>query len=376
MREVAFFVPDIDSSELKEIEEVLNSEDSKIIKLEEAFEKFIPSSYAIATSSGTSALHLAMCALDLKRGDKVICSVNAFPSIPEVVRHFDAEPIFIDIDGDDFNINLDELESFLSKNSSKKLKAIIVNHVAGQTTNLDRLYEIAKQFDIKVIEDGSQALGLTFNKKNIGALKADVTTFSFSPHLTNSIANGGMFITNNEELATRAKLLRNHAIVTNGYDKYGNIDYVYDVIDIGCKYDMSELSAAFSLAQFKKLQSNITKREEIAKIYNKELKDVPHISIPIKKREHIYYLYIIKIDKNRDDFARKLKERGIAVGLHYIPLHLLSYYKTKYSLKVNDFPTALKNYQQILSIPIYAKMSNEDIEYVIKHIREIAKNRV
>ncbi len=376
MKDVPFFIPDIDKTELKEIEETLSGTDSKIEKLEEAFKKFIPSTYAIATSSGTSALHLAMCALDLKRGDKILCSVNAFPSIPEVVRHFDAEPIFLDIDMDDFNINLDELEKYLVKNSSKKLKAVIINHIAGQSIDLARVYKLAKEFNLRIIEDASEGLGLTFNKKNIGALSSDITIFSFSPHLTNSISSGGMFVTNDEELATRAKLLRNHAIVTDGYDKYGNVDYIYDVIDIGCKYDMNELNAAFALAQFQKLKANIKRREEIAKIYNNSLKNIQHITIPIKKQEHIYYLYILKIDTNRDEFARKLKEKGVGVGLHYIPLHLLTYYKSKYSLKVNDFPNALRNYYQILSIPIYAKMTNEDAEYVVKQIKEIAKAKV
>ena len=376
MRDVPFFMPDIDGSELKEIEEVLNGEDSKIAKLEEAFENFLPASYAITTSSGTSALHLAMCALDLKRGDKILCPVNAFPSLPEVVRHFDAEPIFIDIDMDDFNIDLEQLENFLLRNRSKKLKAILMSHIAGQSTDLKKLYEISHKFNIKVVEDASQALGLKSGKRYVGAMNADITVFSFSPHLTNSMASGGIFVTNNQELANRAKLLRNHAIVTNGYDKYGSIDYVYNVVDIGCKYDMSELNAAFSLAQFNKLEENIKRRKEIAQFYDKELKSVRHILTPVKKREHIYYLYIIKVDKNRDDFARQLKKRGVAVGLHYIPLHLLTYYKQKYGLKVNDYPNALRNYQQILSIPIYPKMSDEDCQYVVTQIKEVAETRV
>lgn len=377
MQNVPFFIPDVDDTELNEIKNVLtNSEESKIEELEDRFSKYLPISNAIATSSGTSALHLAMCSLDLKRGDKVICPVNAFPAIPEVVRHFDAEPIFVDIDIDDFNINLDALESLLSRNKSKKLKAIIVSHIAGQPTDLERLYKIGKAYNIKIVEDASQMLGGTYNDKNIGSAGGDMTVFSFSPHLSNSISNGGMLTTNNQDLAERSRLLRNHAIVTNGYDRHGNLDYVYDVVDIGCKYDISELNAAFSIAQFSKLDKTIARRAEIAEYYNKELADVNHITTPVRKREHLYYLYIIKIDKNRDDFARKLKEKGVAVGLHYIPLHLLSYYKNKYELKVNDYPNALKNYQQILSIPIYAKLSDTQAEYVVKTIKEIAKNRV
>lgn len=376
MKNIPFFVPDIDENELNEIKSALqNPEISKVTELEEKFADSLPTINAIATSSGTSALHLAMCSLDLKRGDKVICSVNAFPSIPEVVRHFDAEPIFMDVDLGDFNINLDALENTLSRNRSKKLKAIIVNHIAGQTTDLQRLYQLAKNHGVRIIEDASQCLGGKIGNKNIGATGGDISIFSFSPYLNSTISNGGMLVTNNEELANRSRLLRNHAIVSTT-DKYGSLDYIYDVVDIGCKYDLSELNAAFSIAQLAKVEKTNKRRLEIAEYYNKELKGVHHVAMPERRREHLYYLYIVKIDKNRDDFARKLRERGISVGLHYIPLHLLSYYKVKYDLKVNDFPNALKNYQQILSIPIYAKLQDSDVEYIAKSIKEIAKSRI
>lgn len=377
MKKIPFYIPDISDSELEEIKEVLSlSGKSKKDELEKDFAKYVGGEYALATSSGTGALHLAMTAIDLKRGDKIICSVNSFPNVPEVVRHFDAEPIFADIDSDDFNIDLDALESILSKNKSKKLKGAIVSHFGGQTTDLDRLYEIAKKYNILIIEDASEAMGATYKGKKIGSTRADITTFSFNKHLKKSISNGGMFVTDSDELIDRAKLLINHAMVKSEWDKEGSLGYVYDVIDIGLKYDMSELEAAFNHAQLKKNDKAIKRRQEIAKIYDKELAGVPHISLPVKKREHTYELYVIKIDKNRDSFARELAKRGIEVGLHYIPLHLLTYYKQKYSLRINDFPNALRNYQQILSIPIYSKMSDSDVNYVIEQIKDVAKNRV
>ncbi len=376
-KEIPFYIPDIGDKELEEIKEVLSlSSESKIEKLEKDFAKYVGSEFALTTSSGTGALHLSMTAIDLKRGDKIICSVNAFPNVPEVVRHFDAEPIFADIDIDDFNIDLDALEEILSKNRSKKLKGAIINHVGGQPTDLDRLYEIAQKYNILIIEDASEALGATYNGQRIGSTGADITTFSFNPHLRESVSNGGMLVTDNEELNDRAKLLRNHAIVSQEWNKDGSLGYIYDVVDIGLKYDMSELEAAFNHAQLQKVDKAIKRRQEIAKIYDKELEGTPHITLPVKKREHTYQLYIIKIDKNRDSFARELVKRGVYVGLHYIPLHLLNYYKQKYNLRVNDFPNALRNYQQILSIPIHAKMSDEDVYYVIEQIKEVAKTRV
>ena len=372
-REIPFFKPDIGNAERTEIEEVLELEgEGKIEALEEAFVKKTGATYAVSTNSGTSALHLSMCAMDLKRGDKIICSVNSFPSVPEVVRHFDAEPIFVDIDPEDFNIDLDALEKVLEANSSKKLKGAIVTHIGGQPTDLKRLYEIAAHYGIRIVEDASDALGGTYDGKPIGATGADITCFSFSPHMKNSIANAGMLLCEDENLYERATLLRNHAIQSDGWDKYGNLEYMYDVVDIGCKYDISLLDAAYALAQYNRIDKMVARRREIAKVYDQELAGVKHITLPVKKRDHIYQQYIVRIDRNRDGFARALKEKGVHTGLHYIPLHLLSYYKQKYGLRVNDFSQALQTYQQVLSLPIYHNMSDADVEYVCEAVKEVA----
>ncbi|AHJ13185.1 DegT/DnrJ/EryC1/StrS family aminotransferase [Sulfurospirillum multivorans] len=377
MREIPFYKPFIDQREKSLINEVLDLEKAnKVETLEKEFIKYTGCGDAISTVNGTAAMHLAMCALDLKRGDKIICSVNAFPSVAEVVRHFDAEPIFVDIDKDDFNIDIDQLESVLKNNKAKKLKGAFISHIAGQPADMARIYELAKIYDIKIIEDATAALGATYNGKKIGSLDADITVFRFNPQSNNSVSSAGMMTTKDPELSERARLLRNHALVGEGWDKFGNLGYVYDVVDIGLKYDLNELNAAYAIGQLEKNESFIERRMEIADIYNRELASCPHVSTPIKKRDHVYAQYIIKIDKNRDNFAKELKERGIYTGLHYIPLHLLSYYKHKYTLRVNDFPKALSNYQQILSLPIYSSLSDKDVLHICEQIKEIAKNRV
>ena len=372
--EVPFHRQESGVTEHDHIADVLDGYDVDYVEqLEDNFAGYIGADYAIATSSGTGALHLAMLALDLKRGDKVICSVNAFPSVPEVVRHFDAEPTFIDIDPITYNIDLDKLESYLQDNASRKLKAVIVSHIAGQCVDLERLYNIAKIYDVKIVEDAADALGSTFNGDKIGATGADITCFSFSPHLKNSICNGGMMVTNDEDIMNRAKLLRNHAMVVNE----DGLDYIYDIIDIGNKYTMSQLDAAYIGAQLEKQDANIKRQREIAQMYNDALKGTPHITLPsLDNEDHSFSLYIIEVDKNRDSFAREMESNGIKTALHYIPLHLLSYYKTKYMLRVNDFPIALKTFQKVLSIPIFAAMSNEEIKYVTDTIKKIAKTRV
>lgn len=355
------------------VSDVLDAEEiNQVEELEKDFISYIGAGYAQATSHGTSALHLAMLALDLKRGDKIVCSVNAHPNVPEVVRHFDAEPVFIDIDSQTYNINLDKLEAYLEDNKAKKLKAVIVTHVAGQCVDLERLYRMAKIYDVKIVEDASEALGATYKGKKIGTTGADITCFNFSSHLKKDVCNGGMLVSNSDEIVERAKLLSSHGMTKDE----NSLEYIYDVIDIGFDYSMSQLDAAYIRTQIKEQDKNLKRIKEIAQMYNSALEGVSHITIPQSSDEHPYSLYIIKVDKNRDSFALELKKHGVEVGLHYIPLHFLSYYKNKYSLKVNNFPVALTSYQQIMSLPIYPSMQDKEVQYVIEKIKLVASTRV
>ncbi len=373
-REVAIYKASLDNEELNQIRSVLESKDdlSKVLEFEESIKNFVGAKHAVATATSTAAIHLALSAIKLKRGDKILMSVNSFVNLPECVRHFDAEPVFIDINMEDMNIDVDKFEKALEENNSKKLRGAIITFVGGQTPDLDRIYDIAQKYGIILIEDCRSSLGATYKGKTVGNLRADMTIFSTNPSNSKyAISRSGIIVTNNEEIANRAKLLRTHALTTT-YDNYGNLDYVYDVVDIGHKYDLSELDAAYALAQLNKTKSFIKRRKEIAALYEKRLTGVKHISIPPHKDEHIFTQFIVKVSRNRDAFARALKDRGVATGLNYIPLHLLSYYKTKYSIKITAFSNALNNYQQILSLPMYAGLTDEEVNYVCDQVIEVA----
>ena len=376
MKNIAIYKATLDNEELNQIRSVLESKNdlSKVLEFEEKMTKYIGAKYAIATSTSTAAIHLALSSIKLKRGDKILMSVNYFINLTEVVRHFDAEPIFIDINMEDMNIDIDKFEETLANNDSKKLRGAIITFIGGQAPDLDRIYDIAKKYGIILIEDCRAALGSTYKGQRVGNLRADMTIFSTNPSPSKyAISRSGVIVTNNEEIAKRAKLLRSHAITTT-YDSYGNLDYIYDVVDIGHKFDLSELDAAYAVAQLNKTDGFIKRRKEIAKLYERRLSNVKHITILPHKDEHIFTQFIIKISRNRDAFARALKERGVATGLNYIPLHLLSYYKNKYSMKITAFPNALNNYQQILSLPIYAGLTDDDINYVCDQVIEVAKD--
>jgi len=377
LKEIPFFIQSVEQSDFKDIANLLTQEDQSVEILESKFRDYFGVEYAMGVVNASSAIHLAMCALDLKRGDKIICCVNSFVSIPEAVRHFDSEPIFVDCVASNYNIDLDKLEVAITLNKSKKLKAIVINHLSGETTDLDRLYALAKENDLKVIEDATDAMGATYKDKFIGNSGADMSIFSFAPYLTtNSTVKAAMLVTHDESLYERAKLIARHGILSDEWDSYGNVDYLYDIIDIGWDYSLGELDAFMALRLFEKLEAHIERRREIAAIYNKELQGVSHISIPTFSQEKIFTQYIIEIDKNRDHFAKELKAKGINVALHYIPLHLLDYYKKKYALKVFDYPTALSVYQKVMSLPIYPSMSNSDAQAVCDAVKEVASKHI
>ena len=370
---IEFFKPTIRDNTVQYINDVLSfSDNAKVEKLEDSFKNLIGCKHAIATNSGTSALHLAMCALDFKRGDKVICSINVFPSVPEAVRHFDAEPIFVDIESKNYNLDIIKLEKALDKNQSKKLKAIIVSHMAGKLGDLDAMYKLAKKYKVKIIEDASNAMGAKYKGSYIGASGADITVFSFSPHLCNSITNGGMMVTNDEKIQKRAELLSFHGMERVSCDEFGNVNYIYDVVDIGWKYDISQLDAAYCLAELDNLKDIIHRRREIANRYFTELSNLKHVKIPDKSNEYIYSQYIVEIDKNRDFFVNALKDEKVKVGVQYMPLHLTKYYKEKYSMKVFDYSVALGAFQRVMSLPIYASMTDEEVGRVCEAVKKVA----
>jgi dTDP-4-amino-4,6-dideoxygalactose transaminase len=308
-----------------------------------------------------------MCALDLKRGDKVICSVNASPEFPEVVRHFDAEPIFVDIEDDSFEIDLEKLQAVLDEFNSKKLKAIILSHVSGKVLDIQAIKDVVSERELLIVEDATNTLGL--DREELDSI-SDIRLFSFD----NRYSKMGLFATDNEEFYERAKLLSNHGIVR---DEDNYLGYIYDVTDAGCDYTSSKIDLLFSIDVLERVSSKLKRRREIAKRYIDQLQGTPHISFdPSYQVSHSYSHFMIKVDKNRDGFAKLLQERGIETSLHYIPLHLLSYYKNKYELKINSYPNALRNYQQVLSIPIHSYLSDSDVDYIIDSIKSIAETRV
>ena len=317
-----------------------------------------------------------MLAADLSDKDEAITSPNTFLATSNSVLYAGGNPIFVDIEGENYNIDLGNLEASLKKNKSKKLKAIVLNHMAGNIVDLEAVYALAKEYDVKIIEDASNALGAKYNGNYIGNTGADITVFSFAPHLCNSTVNGGILICKDENVHKRAQLLSFHGMKNRHCDVFGSVNYIYDVVDIGWKYDLGQLEAAYCLAEFEALKKTLARRKEISNIYTQELTGVHHVKIPKVSEDAVISQYIVEIDKNRDHFVNELKKEGVNISVHYMPLHLTEYYKQKYSMKVFDYSVALGCFQRVMSLPMYASLTNSEVKRVCDAIKKVANEHI
>lgn len=342
----------------------------KTVEFEKQFKEFVGSNEAISMNSATAALHLALKAIGLQRDDEVIVPTNTFVATAEVVTYFDAIPILCDIEESTHNIDVSKIEELITN----KTKAIIPVHFAGQPCDMDEIYEIAKKYNLKIIEDAAHAIPSRYKGIKIGALEiSDITCFSFYATKTLSTGEGGMAATNNSDYAKSMKINRLHGISKDAWDRYTiKGAWHYDIVDNGCKYNTTDINSSIGMVQLKKQDMLREKRDRIAQKYNEAFKDNTNIVLPYLKndRETSWHLYVIKID-NRDKVIEQLKENGVACSVHFIPIHKHTYYKNKYGYKNEDYPVANKVFNKSLSLPIYPDMSGEEIEYVIKNVLEI-----
>jgi len=342
----------------------------KTIEFEQAFEKFIGCDTAVSLNSATAALHLALKAIGLQRDDEVIVPTNTFIATAEVVTYLDAVPVLCDIQEDTHNIDVSKIEQLITN----KTKAIIPVHFAGQPCDMDEIYQIANKYNLKVIEDAAHAIPSSYKGKNIGALEGtDITCFSFYATKTLSTGEGGMATTFNQEYAKNMKINRLHGISRDAWDRYTTKGaWYYEVVDNGNKYNTTDINAALGLVQLQKQYQLREKRVYIANKYIEAFKNKSNIVLPYIKpsRETSWHLFVIKIS-NRDEVIEKLKEKGIGCSVHFIPVHKHPYYKNKYKYQEDDYPIANKVFKQSLSLPIYPDMTDDEIDYVIKHINDI-----
>jgi perosamine synthetase len=346
----------------------------KTIEFEEKFRDYIfqnenEKGYAISCNSCTAALHLALKAIGLKSGDEVIVPTNTFIATAEVVTYFDAKPVLCDTEENTHNIDVSKIENLITE----KTKVIIPVHFAGQPCDMDEILNIAKKYNLFVIEDAAHALPSRYKGKMIGTI-GDITCFSFYATKTLATGEGGMATTFNESYTKNMKINRLHGISRDAWDRYTlRGSWYYEVVDNGLKYNTTDINSALGLAQLKKVDWMRKRREEIANMYTSAFKGTKVIPPTIKSdRETSWHLYVIKVN-NRDELYDKLKEEDIGTSVHSIPVHKHPYYKNTFKYKNSDYPVANYVFEKSLSLPIYPDLTKEEVEYLIDKVLKYAK---
>lgn len=376
-----FHRPSIAEDEIQEVLDTLRSgwltTGPKTKQFEKEFASYIGSKHAIAVNSGTAALHLALDVIGLKQGEEVILPTMTFAATAEAVIYFKAKPVLVDCRKDTFDMDLDQVEEYLDKNSYK-VKAIIPVHIAGQPCEMDRVLEMAKKFNLKVIEDAAHALPAKYKERVIGKI-SDITTFSF--YVTKSITTGegGMITTEDDKYVEMMRKMSLHGISKDAWKRYTSEgSWYYEISRPGYKYNMTDIASAIGIHQLRKCDLLYERRKEIAQMYTRAFKEMEEIQEPAVKLyiQHAWHLYIIqlnldKLSIDRARFIQEMKNRNIGTSVHYIPLHMHPYYRKTYGYKPEDFSGAKYVYERIVSLPIYPKMKKEDVEDVIWAVKDI-----
>lgn len=375
---IAFALPDIDGSELEEIREALASgwvtSGPKVKKFEAEFARTVGAKHGIAVNSCTAAMHLALEAVGVKRGDDVLTTPYTFAATAEVIRYFDARPVFVDVEESSLNINPSLIEAALTS----KTTAIIPVHLGGLPADMDAVREAVGPRKIPVIEDAAHTFPASYRGRPVGSL-SEFTAFSFYATKTITTGEGGMITTDNDEWADRCRIMSLHGISKDAWKRYtaeGN--WYYEIIAPGYKYNMTDIAAAMGLAQLRRAETMRTRRKQIAVRFNDAFRSLPELQLPhdLTDCEHAWHLYMLRLhlDRLTIDRARfmdELKDRGIGASVHFIPLHIHPYYRDNFGFAPDAFPVAYREYMREISLPIYSKMSEGDTDRVINSVTDI-----
>ena len=377
----------ITDEDIKEVERVLRSDfltqGPEVPKFEKNFSNFVGSNYAVAVNSATSALHLSCLALGVKEGDIVWTSAVSFVASANCALYCGASIDFIDIDDRTSNISISSLKSKLkiSKKNNTLPKVIIAVHLSGLPCDMTELSELASVYGFKIIEDASHASGGFYKTKPIGSCQfSDISVFSFHPVKNLTSGEGGMVTTNSEEVSLRIKQLREHGINKDpkSFLLTEEGPWYYEQTSLGFNYRMTDIHAALGNSQLNRLVVSTRKRHEISSFYDEKLDSLP-LKLPYKSEDSYsgMHLYVIRIDTELVKLSHKslfieLRDRGIGVNLHYIPIYRHPFYK-QLGFDPSNFPISEKYYSSALSIPMFPELNNSQLSYVVKNLKELIK---
>ncbi len=372
---IPYGLQSISREDREEVDHVLSGDwittGPKVAEFEEAIANYCGAKYGVAVSSGTAALDIAVQALELPEGSEIITTPLTFIATINSIIFNGHRPVLADIKADTYNIDPESIKQKITS----RTKAIIYVNYAGQSCDLNQLKEIAKQHHLFLIEDAAQSLGAEYHGVKNGGF-ADLTILSFHPVKHITTGEGGMVLTNNEQLSGKLKILRNHGINKEMKDRLGpNSNWSYDITHLARNYRITDFQCALGLSQFQKLESFIQKREEIARKYTQELMNLPNIIVPSVKADvrHTWHLYPILVKGyNRDLFFQKMRERGVGVNVHHIPPYKFTYHQ-RFGWKAEDYPITEMVFQSTLTLPIYPSLTEEEQNHIIQSIKNILR---
>lgn len=363
----------IEKDDIQSVVDVLKSDylttGPKIAEFEKMVADYVGAKYAVAISNGTSALHAACFAAGIQPGDEVITTPLTFAASSNCVLYCGGTPVFADVDPKTYNIDPEDI----CRKITDKTKAIIAVHLAGQPCDMDEIHKIAKEHDLLVIEDGAHALGSVYKGKKVGTL-SDMTTFSFHPVKPITTGEGGMIVTDNEEFYKKMVLFRGHGITRDENLMTRNDGpWFYQQLDLGYNYRITDIQCALGCSQMKKLDRFLARRKEIVARYNEAFADCENIVTPyqLPETESGWHLYIVQVKNcDRREIFEALREHGIAVNVHYIPVYLHPYYQEN-GYKDVHCRNAEEVYSHIISLPLYPTLTEEQQQYVIETLKYV-----
>lgn len=372
--------PSIGDEEIAEVVATLRSgwltTGPRVAHFEAAFREYVGAPHAIAVSSCTAGLHLALAAAGIGEGDEVITTPLTFCSTVNVIVHQRARPVLADISPDDYNIDPAQIE----RKITRRTRAIIPVHYGGQPCRMDAILDIARRHGLLVIEDAAHAHGALYRGRKVGTL-GDVTVFSFYATKNMTTGEGGMVTVHNAALAERIRLLSNHGMDYNAQRRYeAEGSWYYEVLAPGYKYNMTDIQAALGLHQLARLEEYTRRRTEIAARYTEAFAGLEQIVTPAVRPEvrHVWHLYAVQVRRNsrridRDRVIAALRKQGIGTSVHFIPIHYHPYYREGFGFRRGDYPVCEAVFEGLISLPLYPSMTDAEVERVIEAVRKAVR---
>lgn len=374
--------PCLGEAEIAEVEDCLRSgwlsTGPRAARFEEALAARLGVAHALGAASGTAALHLAVLAAGVGPGDEVVTTPMTWVSTANVVVHAGARPVFVDVEPETLNLDVARVEAALSP----RTRAVLPVHYAGQPCDMDPLLALARERGLAVVEDAAHALGASYKGRPVGAL-GDLTMFSFHPAKNLTTGEGGAVTTARDELAERVRRLRYHGIDQRPDARAGGRGPAsYDLLEAGFKYNFTDLQAALGLHQLARLDAMNARRAHLAKLYRARLADVPHVA-PLGtapyEHEHAWHILVVRLEiealrATRDEVIAALRAEGVGAGLHFVPLHELTFYRR--AAAPGGLPAATEAGRRILTLPLFPDMRDDDVDFVVERLERVVRARL